>query len=247
MSEFVAEVVGTFILIALGHSVNANVSLKGTYGNSSGWIVITIGWGLAVFCGVTVAGPISGAHINPAVTIGLAIAGEFEWTKVPMFVLAQMLGAMLGALLVWLNFKNHFDQEEDAGAKLGVFSTGPAIPHGPINFICELTGTFILVFVILFIAGPEISASGMSDAKIGLGSIGAIPVAFLVIVIGMGFGGTTGYAINPARDLGPRIMHAILPIKGKGSSNWGYAPIPILGPIAGGALAAVVYGLLIGS
>ncbi|MEQ9229347.1 MAG: MIP/aquaporin family protein [Cyclobacteriaceae bacterium] len=245
MTEFIAEIVGTFILIALGHSVNANVSLKGTYGQGSGWIVITVGWGLAVFCGVTVAGPFSGAHINPAVTIGLAAAGSFPWEKVPMFVLAQMIGAMLGAFLVWINFKNHFDQEEDPGTKLGVFSTGPAIKHTAINFICEATGTFVLMFVILYITGPELTAKGMEEVKIGLGSIGAIPVAFLVIVIGMGFGGTTGYAINPARDLGPRIMHAILPIKGKGDSNWGYAWLPVVAPIVGGVLAALVYLVLV--
>ncbi len=245
MTEFIAEIVGTFILIALGHSVNANVSLKGTYGQGSGWIVITVGWGLAVFCGVTVAGPFSGAHINPAVTIGLAAAGSFPWEKVPTFVLAQMIGAMLGAFLVWINFKNHFDQEEDPGTKLGVFSTGPAIKHTTINFICEATGTFILMFVILYITGPELTAKGMEEVKIGLGSIGAIPVAFLVIVIGMGLGGTTGYAINPARDLGPRIMHAILPIKGKGDSNWGYAWLPVVAPIVGGVLAALVYLALV--
>ena len=244
MSEFIAEIVGTFVLIALGCSVNANVSLKGTFGNSSGWIVITIGWGLAVFCGVTVAGPYSGAHINPAVSIGLATAGLFPWEKVPMFIGGQMIGAILGAFIVWVNFKNHFDQEEDAGTKLGTFSTGPAIPHTAINFICEVTGTFILVFVILYITGPELTANGLTDAKIGLGSIGALPVAFLVMVIGMGFGGTTGYAINPARDLGPRIVHAIVPIKGKGDSNWGYAWLPVIAPIMGAILAALVFGVL---
>jgi glycerol uptake facilitator protein len=241
MNEFISEIVGTFVLLALGGSVNANVSLKGTYGNSSGWIVITIGWGLAVFCGVTVAGPFSGAHLNPAVTVGLATAGAFPWAKVGSFILAQMIGAMLGAIIVWVNFKDHFDQEENPGAKLGTFSTGPAIKNLPLNFICELTGTFILVFIILYITGPEISATGLSDAKIGLGSLGALPVAFLVMVIGMGFGGTTGYAINPARDLGPRIVHAIVPIKGKGPSNWSYAWIPVFGPITGGALAAIVF------
>lgn len=244
MSEFIAEILGTFILIALGHAVNANVSLKGTYGNGSGWIVISMGWGLAVFCAVTVAGPFSGAHINPAVTIGLAVAGSFPWDKVVTFISAQMIGAMLGAFLVWLNFKNHFDEEEESATKLGVFSTGPAIKDTPINFICEVTGTFILIFVILYISGPELSANELSETKIGLGSIGALPVAFLVMVIGMGFGGTTGYAINPARDLGPRIMHALLPIKGKGDSNWGYAWIPVVGPIVGGVLASGLFILI---
>ncbi len=241
MTPFISEIVGTFVLIALGQSVNANVSLKDTYGNSSGWIVITVGWGLAVFCAVSVAGPFSGAHINPAVTVGLAVAGAFPWSDVPAYIVAQMIGAALGAFLVWLNFKNHFDNEENAGTKLGVFSTGPAIKNMPINFIGETTGTFILMFVIFYFTGPNLELSGMNDAKIGLGSIGAMPVAFLVMVIGMGFGGTTGYAINPARDLAPRIMHAILPIKGKGSSNWGYAWIPVFGPLLGGVLAALLF------
>lgn len=245
MTDFIAEIVGTFILIALGCGVNANVSLKNAYGQGSGWIVITLGWGLAVFCGVTVAGPYSGAHINPAVTVGLAVAGAFDWADVPSFILAQMIGAMLGAFIVWLNFKDHFDQEENAGTKLGTFSTGPAIKNTPINFICEVTGTFILMFVILYITGPEMTASGMEDVKIGLGSIGAIPVAFLVMAIGMSFGGTTGYAINPARDLGPRIVHALVPIKGKGDSNWGYAWLPVIAPIAGGSLAALIYMKLV--
>lgn len=241
MSPFIAEIAGTFILIVFGLSTNANCALKGTFGHGAGWVVVTFGWGLGVFCGVTVAGPFSGAHINPAVTFALAIAGSFPWADVPMFILAQMIGAMLGAAVVWINFKNHFNAEEDAGAKLGVFSTGPAIKDTPINFICEVTGTFILLFVIFYITGPQLTAEGLQEVKIGLGSVGALPVAFLVIAIGMGFGGTTGYAINPARDLGPRIMHALLPIKGKGDSNWSYAWIPILGPLAGGALAAGVY------
>jgi len=241
MSPFVAEIVGTFILIARGHSINANCSLKGTYGQGSGWIVVTVGWGLAVFCGVTVAGPYSGAHINPAVTLGSAITGAFPWEDVPKFILAQFIGAMLGAFVVWLNFKNHFNADEDPATKLGVFSTSPAIKDTPINFIGEMTGTFILMYVIFYITGPELAASGIEDVKIGLGSVGALPVAFLVMVIGMGFGGTTGYAINPARDLGPRIMHALLPIKGKGDSNWGYAWIPVFGPLTGAALAAGVY------
>lgn len=244
MTPFIAEIIGTFVLITFGVGINANVSLKGTYGNSSGWVIITIGWGLAVFCGVVVAGPISGAHLNPAVTLGLAVAGVFPWAEVPAFILAQMIGAMLGAGLVWLNFKNHFELEEEASTKLGVFSTGPAIRDLPINFICEVSGTFMLVFVILYITGPDIAIDGMTNGKIGLGSVGALPVAFLVIVIGMSLGGTTGYAINPARDLGPRIMHALLPIKGKGDSNWGYAWLPVIAPLVGASLAAGLYLLL---
>lgn len=244
MTPFIAEILGTFTLITLGHAVNANVSLKGTYGQSSGWIVISIGWGLAVFCGVVVAGPISGAHLNPAVTIGLAIAGVFPWADVLSFCLAQLIGAMMGAGLVWLNFKNHFDAEENPSTKLGVFATGPAIRDLPINFICEASGTFMLIFVILYITGPDIAIDGMTNGQIGLGSVGALPVAFLVMVIGLGLGGTTGYAINPARDLGPRIMHAILPIKGKGKSGWDYAWLPVIAPIVGAALAAGLYLVL---
>ncbi|MEM9340901.1 MAG: MIP/aquaporin family protein [Bacteroidota bacterium] len=241
MSPLVAEFIGTFILIALGHAINANVSLKGTKGQGSGWIVMTIGWGLAVFCGVTVAGPISGAHLNPGVTLGLAIVKLFSWSQVLPFILAQVAGAALGAFVVWLNFKDHFDLEEDPSTKLGVFSTGPQIRNYPLNFAAELTGTFFLMFVILYISGPEVKGIGTDDLKVGLGSIGAIPVAFLVMAIGMGFGGTTGYAINPARDLGPRIMHALLPIKGKGRSDWEYAWIPIVGPIVGAGLAGLLF------
>lgn len=244
MNPIIAEIVGTFVLIAFGQSVNANVSLKGTYGNNSGWIVITIGWGLAVFCGVIVAGPYSGAHINPAVTVGLAYAGLFPWSDVLPFIGAQLLGAALGAFVVWVAFKNHFDTEEEAGTKLGVFATGPAIKSTGSNFLSELIGTFLLVFVILYITGPEMVGENVGEVKVGLGSVGALPVAFLVIVIGMGFGGLTGYAINPARDLAPRFMHAILPIVGKGDSNWGYAWIPVIGPITGALLAGGLFLLL---
>lgn len=244
MTPFVAEFIGTFTLIALGHSINANVSLAKTYGSGSGWIVITVGWGLAVFCGVTIAGPYSGAHINPAVTLGLAIVGLFPWYDVPFFIAAQMLGAGAGAGIVWLNFKDHFDDEENAATKLGVFSTGPAIANQPINFLAEATGTFFLMFIILYITGPSVEGINVDNLKVGLGSIGALPVAFLVMVIGMGFGGTTGYAINPARDLAPRIMHSILPIKGKGKSNWSYSWIPVLGPFTGAALASLLFLVL---
>ncbi|MEQ9404626.1 MAG: MIP/aquaporin family protein [Cyclobacteriaceae bacterium] len=244
MSPFIAEVVGTFVLIGLGHSINANVSLKGTYGKGSGWIVITIGWGLAVFCGVTVAAPYSGAHINPAVTLGLAMAGAFAWADVLPFMGAQMLGAALGAGLVWVAFRNHFNLEENPDAKLGVFATGPAIKSYPDNFLSEMIGTFFLMFVILYITGPDVEAAGTTEIIVGLGSIGALPVAFLVMVIGMGFGGLTGYAINPARDLAPRMMHAILPIKGKRDSNWSYAWIPVLAPLAGACAACVLHFLI---
>lgn len=242
MTPFIAEVIGTMLLILLGNGVVANVVLKETKGNNSGWIVISTAWALAVFVGVQVAGPISGAHLNPAVTIGLAVAGKFSWDLVPTYIAAQMIGAGLGAFLVWLVYKDHFAVTEDEGGKLACFSTGPAIRKPLSNFISETIGTFVLVFVIFYFADPSLSLHNDTTAKIGLGSIGALPVAFLVWAIGLSLGGTTGYAINPARDLGPRIMHSILPIKG--SSDWGYAWIPVAGPIFGAILAALLYGAL---
>jgi len=238
MSPFMAELIGTMLLILLGDGVVANVLLNDTKGNNSGWIVITTGWGLAVFVGVTVAGPISGAHLNPAVTIGLAIAGKFAWASVGSYILAQMIGAMVGAFLVWLMYYDHFQKTNDPGYVLAVFCTGPAVRNYLSNIISEIIGAFVLIFVVFYITGAEITPS---KTPVGLGSVGAIPVAFLVWVIGLSLGGTTGYAINPARDLGPRIMHAILPIKSKGTSDWAYAWIPILGPIIGAAVAALLY------
>lgn len=245
MSILVAEILGTMLLILLGNGVVANVVLKGTKGNSSGWIVITTGWALAVFVGVVVAGPVSGAHLNPAVTIGLATAGKMSWDLVPEYLAGEMLGAMLGAFLVWLFYRDHFNATEDEGGKLACFSTGPAIKNTFSNLISEIIGTFVLVFVIFYLAGPNFDIIGNVDAKaiIGLGSLGALPVAFLVWVIGLSLGGTTGYAINPARDLGPRIIHAILPIKGK--SDWGYSWIPVAGPIIGAVIAALLYVALV--
>jgi len=239
---FIAEIIGTMLLILLGNGVVANVVLKGTKGNNSGWIVITTGWALAVFVGVLVAGPYSGAHINPAVTFGLAIAGKISWSIVPEYVGGQMVGAMLGAFLVWLMYKDHFKATDDEPLKLACFSTGPAIRKTFSNLISEIIGTFVLMFVIFYLAGPTIDVTADLDAKIGLGSIGALPVALLVWVIGLSLGGTTGYAINPARDLGPRIMHAFLPFKGK--SDWGYAWIPVVGPLVGAAIAVFVFQLL---
>ena len=238
MSPFMAELIGTMLLILLGDGVVANVLLNDTKGNNSGWIVITTAWGLAVFVGVTVAGPISGAHLNPAVTIGLAIAGKFAWANVGSYLLAQMLGAMLGAFLVWLMYYDHFQKTNDRGSVLAVFCTGPAVRNYLSNIISEIIGAFVLIFVVFYITGAEITPS---RTPIGLGSVGAIPVAFLVWVIGLSLGGTTGYAINPARDLGPRIMHMLLPIKSKGNSDWAYSWIPILGPIIGAAAAALLY------
>ncbi|GAA4279821.1 MIP/aquaporin family protein [Gaetbulibacter aestuarii] len=237
MTPFVSEIIGTFLLMLLGSGVNANVVLNKAYAQNSGWIVITTGWALAVYVAVVVAGPYSGAHINPAVTVGLAVAGAFPWADVPMFILAQMLGAMLGSGLVWLMYRHHFEETVDAAAKKAVFCTSPAIRNFPSNFLSETIGTFVLIFTILYFTDATISDS---ETVIGLGSLGALPVAFLVWSIGLSLGGTTGYAINPARDLGPRIMHALLPIKGKGSSDWSYAWIPIFGPIAGACIAALL-------
>ena len=232
--QCVFEFLGTLILVVLGCGVVACVSLRKSKGESAGWIVVTLAWGLAVMCGVLIAGPYSGAHLNPAVTLGLAAAGKFPWTYVIPFIVAQILGGMLGAMLVYVFYKDHFDATEDAESKLGVFSTIPAIRNHSRNLISEIIGTFVLVLVILFI-GDEGNSS-----QVGLGSIGALPVALLVVAIGMSLGGTTGYAINPARDLGPRIAHALLPIKGKGSSQWSYSWIPIVGPLLGGVMAGLL-------
>lgn len=238
MSEFTAELIGTMLLILLGNGVVANVILKGTKGYNGGWMVITTGWALAVFVGVVFAGPYSGAHLNPAVTLALAITGKFVWSKVGLYIAAQLLGSILGALLVWMVYKDHFNATTEPDTQLAVFSTSPAISNSMYNLLSEVVGTFVLIFVIFYFTNAE-----MGDPKtpIGLGSLGAIPVAFLVWAIGLSLGGTTGYAINPARDLGPRIAHTLLPLKGKGSSGWKYAWVPIIGPIAGALLAAVLY------
>ena len=244
MDAFIAEIIGTALLIYLGNGVVANVVLKDTKGHDSGWIVITLGWGLAVYVGVLVAGPYSGAHMNPAVSVGLACAGKFSWNLVPSYVLGQCLGAALGSTLVWLTYYNHYKVSEDQDGKLATFSTGPAIRNLPMNFVTEVLGTFVLVFVVLYIAGPSISGSGMGDVVIGLGSLGALPVALLVVAIGLSLGGPTGYAINPARDLAPRIMHTILPIGDKRDADWSYSWVPIVGPIVGGVLAGGLYLML---
>ncbi|MDF1699192.1 MAG: aquaporin family protein [Saprospiraceae bacterium] len=236
MTPFLAEIVGTGFLLLLGLGVVANVLMEKTYGNGGGWLVITTAWGLSVFVGVMIAGPYSGAHLNPAVTIGLAAAGKFAWSLVPSYILAQFIGAMIGAFLVWLLYRDHFNSTEDKDSKLGVFCTSPAISNNLSNVFSEAIGTFALVFGVLYITGATIEGT---DQLIGLGSVGALPVAFLVWVIGLALGGTTGYAINPARDLGPRIMHQILPFKTpKSNGNWAYAWIPVVGPILGAFLAA---------
>ena len=233
MNVFLGEMIGTMLLVLLGDGVVANVLLKRTKGNNAGWIVITAAWAMAVFVGVFIAAPVSKAHLNPAVTIGLATAGQIAWGLVPLYVTAQMIGAMLGAFLVWLHYMPHFAATEDADAKLGVFCTAPAIRDSFNNLIGEIIGTFVLVYAVLHITSPD----G------GLGALHALPVALVVLVIGLAAGGTTGYAINPARDLGPRIMHAILPIPGKRDSDWGYSWIPVAGPIIGAFLAVAVQRL----
>jgi glycerol uptake facilitator protein len=239
MSEFSAELIGTMLLILLGNGVVANVVLKGTKGYNGGWMVITTGWALAVYVGVVIATPYSGAHLNPAVTLGLAIVGKFAWSKVGMYVLAQLIGSMIGALLVWLVYRDHFTTTKDPNTEMAVFCTAPAIHNRLFNLLSEIVGTFVLVFVIFYFTNAEISDQ---KTPIGLGSLGAIPVAFLVWAIGLSLGGTTGYAINPVRDFGPRIVHAILPLKEKSSSSWSaYAWIPIIGPFIGAAIAAFLY------
>jgi len=235
MTPFIAEIIGSAILILLGGGVVANVVLNKTNGNNSGWIVITTGWALAVYVGVVIAGPYSGAHLNPAVSIGLAIANKFEWHKVPMYVLAQFIGTMVGATFVWLTYKHHFNKTEDKDAKKAVFCTAPAIKNTFSNLFSEAIGTFVLLLTIFYFTDATLTEP---NTIIGLGSVGAIPVAFLVWAIGLSLGGTTGYAINPARDLGPRIIHALLPIKNKAKSDWSYAWIPVVGPILGASLAA---------
>lgn len=242
MDQFIAEFVGTSLLLAVGSGVVANVVLNQTKGNGSGWMVITTAWALGVFIGVVVAGPYSGAHLNPAVSIGLAIAGDFAWALVPKYILAQILGAMFGSGIAWLMYKDHFDITDDPGLKFAPFGTAPAIRNLPSNLFSEIIGTSVLIIVILYSTEPTIQDG--NDTPIGLGSLGALPVAFLVWVIGLALGGTTGYAINPARDFGPRLMHQILPIKGKGSSDWAYSWVPVLGPILGAAIAAGIYLLL---
>lgn len=243
---FLSELVGTAMLVLLGCGVVANVVLKGTKGFGGGFLMINIGWGLAVFSGVIVAA-YSGAHLNPAVTFGLLARDvttgvEYNWLLLPVYLAAQMIGAFLGAVLCWLAYKQHFDAEEDPGAKLGTFSTGPAMRSSGWNLITEIIGTFVLVFVVIGFAAQNGTEDGVPG---GLAALGALPVALLVIAIGASLGGPTGYAINPARDLGPRIAHAVLPIRGKGSSDWSYAWVPVVGPLIGGTLAGLVASPLI--
>jgi glycerol uptake facilitator protein len=240
MTPFMGEFIGTALLIILGDGVVANVVLNKSKGNNSGWIVITFGWAIAVFVGVYVAAQSSGGHINPAVTLGLAIMEKFPWSDVPLYIGAQMLGAITGAIIVWLAYRQHFNETTDANGKLAVFCTAPAIRSTLNNCITEIIGTFVLVFGVLFMAAP----SDASGAAFKLGTLDALPAALLVLGIGLSLGGPTGYAINPARDLGPRIAHFILPIPGKRDSDWGYAWIPVIAPLIGGIVAALIFKLL---
>ncbi|MGY4691409.1 MIP/aquaporin family protein [Salibacterium sp. K-3] len=230
MSPFLGELIGTMILIILGGGVVAGVVLNGSKSEGSGWIVITVGWGLAVAMGVYAVGNFSGAHINPAVTFGLAASGEFPWSDVPMYILAQMIGAVLGACVVFFHYLAQWRKTEDKGAKLGVFATEPAVRNYPANLVSEIIGTFILVLGLAFIGANEFT-EGLNPLIVG----------FLIMAIGVSLGGTTGYAINPARDLGPRIAHFLLPIPGKGSSDWKYAWVPVVGPIIGGIYGGVFH------
>ncbi len=234
MSPFLGELSGTALLIILGEGVVANVILNKTKGNGGGWIVIAFGWAMAVYIGVFVAAPFSKAHLNPAVTLAFAFLGKLAWSKVPVYIAAQLLGAMAGSGLMWLTYRLHFNATTDPDTKMAAFCTSPAIRHMPSNLITEIIGTFVLIFGVLYIAAPANS----------LGALDALPVALLVLGIGLSLGGPTGYAINPARDLGPRIMHAILPIPGKRDSDWAYAWVPVVGPAIGALLAAAVFKMI---
>lgn len=230
MTEFMGEVIGTMILVILGCGVVGGVNLKKSHANDAGWIVITCGWGFAVAMAIYAVGRISGAHINPAITLGFAISGAFPWTKVPLYISAQMIGAFLGATVVYFHYLPHWRKTKDQATKLGVFSTQPAIRHHFSNLLSEIIGTFILVLGTLAIGANEFT-EGLNPLIVG----------FLVLSIGLSLGGTTGYAINPARDLGPRVAHFVLPIVGKGSSDWSYSWVPVLGPILGGMYGGVFY------
>jgi len=252
MSPYVAEFLGTLLLVLLGNGVVANVVLPLTKGNNGGWIVIAFGWGMAVFVAVWCVGPISGGHINPAVTLGLATAGTLPWTDVCGYITAQLLGAIAGAWLVYLFYRDHYQVCDDPAAKLCTFATIPAIRRASSNLFSEVVGTTVLVLAVLLVVGPTVEVVGEVAADqdtplvtVGLGTLGALPVGLLVFAIGLSLGGTTGYAINPARDLGPRIAHALLPVPNKGTSDWPYAWVPVVGPLLGGQIAAGVCKVLV--
>ena len=244
MNPFVAEFIGTCILMVLGAGVVANVSLKNTAGEKDPkWILITIAWGFAVFVGVFISGEFSGAHLNPAVSVGLAMVEKFDWDLVPMYVIAQTLGALFGSLLNYQLYYDHFQATSDENTIRGCFCTAPMIKNTPRNLFSEIYGTFFLVFAIFFIAKPSLQIEGVDQIQYGIGALDALPVGILVWVIGMSLGGTTGYAINPARDFGPRLVYAIIRRK-QNNANWSYAWIPVVGPLVGGVLAGIVFNLL---
>jgi glycerol uptake facilitator protein len=248
MNPFVAEFIGTMLLVLFGNGVVANVVLSRTKGNDAGWIVIAAGWGIAVFIGAFCASEFSGAHINPAVTVAMVLGGKLAVGQAGGYIIAQFIGAIVGAALVYLFYREHFNVSDDADAKLGCFCTAPNIRNLSQAFLCEVIGTFVLILPIFLIAAPSLTqgdVSAASDPVLGLGSLGLLPVGLLVFGIGLSLGGTTGYAINPARDLGPRLVHALLPIRGKRDSDWSYAWVPVAGPIAGAILAALVHQMLI--
>lgn len=235
---FLSELVGTAMLVLLGCGVVANVALARTKGNGGGFLLVNFGWGIAVFAAVTVS-YYSGAHLNPAVSLGILVTGGMSIVAFFVYILAQLIGAILGAIITWLAYKQHFDEEPLAANKLGVFSTGPGIRSAGWNVVTEVIGTFVLVFVVLSFGRVGPDAVTTEGVPAGLAALGALPVALLVVGIGASLGGPTGYAINPARDLGPRLAHAFLPIKGKGTSDWGYSWIPVVGPLIGGLLAGL--------
>lgn len=248
MHAYLAEFVGTALLVLLGNGVVANVVLPKTKGHAGGWIVIAFGWAMAVFVGVWCTAAASGAHLNPAVTIGLVAAGKFASMKAIPYIIAQLAGAIVGTALVYAFYRDHYAAGDDPAAKLATFATGPAIRRASSNLFSEIVGTFVLVFAVLLATDPAIlianETTGLYEPgaeKVGLGALGALPVGLLVLAIGLSLGGTTGYAINPARDLGPRIAHSLLPIPGKGDGDWSYAWIPVAGPIIGALVAAVLF------
>lgn len=245
MKACVAEFFGTALLVLLGNGVVANVLLDKTKGHGGGWIVITAGWAFAVFSAAACTAELSGAHLNPAVTVGLALNDQFDLNLVPGYLAAQLLGAFLGAILVYVFYFDHYEATADRDLKLATFCTGPAVRNLPLNFFCEALGTLVLVLAVLSFAPPSFPRveDGLA-VKVGLGSVGAVQVALIVFSIGLSLGGTTGYAINPVRDLGPRLAHALLPIRDKRDSDWGYAAVPVFGPIAGAVAAVFLYKLM---
>jgi glycerol uptake facilitator protein len=250
MHPFLAEIIGTAILVILGNGVVANMVLNRTKGQGGGWIVITAGWGMGVFVAVFCVSKYSGAHINPAVTIAMAAAGKLALKMVPVYIAAQMIGGIVGGMIVYFFYRPHYDLTEDGDAKLATFATAPTVRNIPWAFLCETIGTFMLVLPLFLLTDPTIEMGDIPpeqkrNVTLGLGALGALPVGLLVFAIGMSLGGTTGYAINPARDLGPRIAHAILPIRGKRDSDWGYAWVPVVAPIVGGLIAALVARMIL--